>query len=93
LGLVYSFRGLVHYHHGREHDNFQADMVLKELGVLYIDLKDARRRLNYSGKQEKSLFCTEEKLIKEVSKLSPPSTHNGTLLSTRPLILQQGHIP
>ena len=43
LGLAYSFRGLVHYHHGRKHGSMQADMVLeKELRVLHLDLKAAR---------------------------------------------------
>jgi hypothetical protein len=32
-GLVYSFRGLVHYHHGGKHDNVQADMALEEQRV------------------------------------------------------------
>ena len=44
LELAYSFRGLVHYHHGRKHGTDQADMVLeKELRVLHLDLKTARR--------------------------------------------------
>ena len=30
LGLAYSFRGLVHYYHGRKHGNVQADMVLEK---------------------------------------------------------------
>jgi hypothetical protein len=29
LGLAYSFRGLVHYHHSGKHGNVQADMVLE----------------------------------------------------------------
>jgi hypothetical protein len=29
LGLAYSFRGLVHYHHGGEHGGTQADMRLE----------------------------------------------------------------
>ena len=38
LGLVYKFRGSVHYRHGRKHDRVQADMVLgKELRVLHLD--------------------------------------------------------
>jgi hypothetical protein len=37
LGLVYRFRGLVHYHHGRKHGRVQADMVLeKELRILHL---------------------------------------------------------
>jgi hypothetical protein len=42
LGLAYSFRGLVHYHHGGKHGFVQADMVLeKELRVLHLDLQEA----------------------------------------------------
>ena len=29
LDLAYSFRGLVHDHHGRKHGDMQADMVLE----------------------------------------------------------------
>jgi hypothetical protein len=29
LGLAYSFRGSVHYHHGGKYGRVQADMVLK----------------------------------------------------------------
>ena len=46
MGLVYSFRGLVDYFNGKKHDSVQAAMVLeKELRVLHLDLKVARRRL------------------------------------------------
>ena len=42
IGAAYSFRGLVHYCHGRKHGGVQADMVLeKELRVLHLDLKAA----------------------------------------------------
>jgi hypothetical protein len=38
LGLPYTFRGSVHYHHGGKHGSMQLDMVLeKELRVLYLD--------------------------------------------------------
>jgi hypothetical protein len=30
LGLAYSFRDLVHYHHDRKHGGMLADMVLKK---------------------------------------------------------------
>ena len=44
MGLAYSFRGLVHYHHGGKHGSIQADMVLeKELRVLHPDLQTAGR--------------------------------------------------
>jgi hypothetical protein len=47
LGLVYSFRGSVHYHHGRKHGDMQADMELEnKLKVLHLDLKAARRRVS-----------------------------------------------
>lgn len=32
--LAYIFRGLVPYHHGREHDNVQVDVAVKEMRVL-----------------------------------------------------------
>jgi hypothetical protein len=42
LGLAYSFRGLVHYHHCVKHISTQADMVLeKELRVLHLALQAA----------------------------------------------------
>jgi hypothetical protein len=45
LGLAYSFRGLVHYHHGRKHGSMQVDMVLeKELRVLCPDWQAAGRK-------------------------------------------------
>ena len=30
MGLAYSFRDSVHYHHGGKHGSIQADMVLEE---------------------------------------------------------------
>jgi hypothetical protein len=42
LGLAYNFRGLVHYHHGKQHGTMQVDMVLeKELRILQFDQKAA----------------------------------------------------
>jgi len=44
LGLAYSFKGLVHYHHSRNHGTRQTDMVLeKEQRVLHLDPKAIRR--------------------------------------------------
>jgi hypothetical protein len=37
--MAYSFRVLVHYHHGRKHGSIQAGMVLEELSVLHLDPK------------------------------------------------------
>ena len=48
LGLAYSFRGAVYYHHDREHDSIQADMMLEELRILHLQLKVARKRLSLS---------------------------------------------
>jgi hypothetical protein len=45
LGLAYSFRGSVHYHHGGKHGIMQADMVLEESRVIYLDLKAARKEV------------------------------------------------
>jgi hypothetical protein len=45
LGLAYSFRDSVHYHHGEKYGCMQADMVLEELRVLHLDPKAARWRL------------------------------------------------
>jgi hypothetical protein len=45
LGLAYSFRGSIHYHHTGKDDNTQAGMALKELRVLYFILKTNRRQL------------------------------------------------
>ena len=38
LGLAYSFRDSVHYHHGRKYGSRKADMVLDEPKVLHLDL-------------------------------------------------------
>jgi hypothetical protein len=46
LELAYSFRGSVHYHHGRKHGGTQADMVLEELRVLHLDPKAARKMVS-----------------------------------------------
>ena len=49
LELAYSFRGLLHYHHGRK-PSMQADKVLeKELRVLHLDLQAAGERLRHTG--------------------------------------------
>jgi hypothetical protein len=46
---LYSFRGSVHYHHGRKYGSLQADVVLeKELRDLHLYLKAARRWLSLS---------------------------------------------
>ena len=47
LGLAYSFRCSVHYHHGGKHGSVQAGMALEEQRVLYLVLKANRRRLTF----------------------------------------------
>ena len=50
LGLAYSFRGSVHYHHGRKHGSMQAYLVLeKELRILHLGPEAARKRLSHTG--------------------------------------------
>ena len=44
IGAGLQFRGLVHYHHGKRYGGMQAHTVLeKELGVLQLDLQEAKR--------------------------------------------------
>jgi hypothetical protein len=54
LELAYSFRRLIHYHHGRKHGSIQAGMVLEMLRVLHLDPK-GRRRLSSTGIREEAL--------------------------------------
>ena len=48
LGLAYSFRDSVYYHHGGKHGIIRADMVLEEPKVLHLDLKTTRGRLSFA---------------------------------------------
>lgn len=48
LGLDYSFRGLVHYHLGKQGST-------QEDRVLHLDLKEARRSLSSLASQEETL--------------------------------------
>jgi hypothetical protein len=41
--MAYSFRDLVHYHHGSKYSIVQPDVVLEELKVLCLDPKAADR--------------------------------------------------
>jgi hypothetical protein len=44
LGLPYSFRGLIHYHHVQKHGTTQADMVLeRELRFYIAAFTDSRK--------------------------------------------------
>jgi hypothetical protein len=47
LGLPYSFRGSIHYPHGRKHGSIQADRMLEEeLTVLHLHWQAAKRILS-----------------------------------------------
>ena len=48
LGLVYSFRGLIHYCHGGEYGVMQEDMMLEELRVLSSTGSRKRLILNFN---------------------------------------------
>lgn len=63
LGLAYSFKASVHYHHGWKHDSAQADMVLGK------DLKEDRGICLLGGSQEGTLLCWAELEHMETSKL------------------------
>jgi hypothetical protein len=64
LALTYSFRGLVHCHHGGKHGSMQVDMVL-ELRILHLGPKAAKATVNQLG-----ISWTYETL-----KLTPTVTH------------------
>jgi len=49
LGLAYSFRDLVHYHHGGEHGSLQADMVLEKFRALHPNMQAAGRERHWAG--------------------------------------------
>jgi hypothetical protein len=50
LGLAYSSRGSIHFHHGEKHGSIQADKVLEELRVQYLDpLAAGKERLYYGS--------------------------------------------
>jgi hypothetical protein len=88
LGLAYWFRGSVQYHHGGKHRDVKVDMVLeKELRVLHLDLKLARRRLLQAARRRVS-FQPWGKFEHRPSKPSPTVTNS---LQQRPHLLQQGH--
>jgi hypothetical protein len=53
LGLPYRFKGAVYYHHGVKHGNMQADM--KELRVLNLDPKEARKKRSSMGSQKEGM--------------------------------------
>jgi hypothetical protein len=63
IGLAWSSRSAVHYHHGGKHGSVQAGLVLvQELRVLHLDPKAARKRLSSAWNQEEGHFCTGQSL-------------------------------
>lgn len=84
MELVYSFRGLVHYHHDDKHGSVQADMVLEEeLSILQPEQQTA-------GRETESVDLA---LAVETSKSPPPPTkehtpfNKATPTPTRPHLL------
>ena len=77
LGLANSFKGSVHYHHGRKHSSIQAGTVLEELRVLHLDHR-LQETVSHSG-QSLSIYDI----------ITHP--HSDTLPPTRPHLLQQGY--
>jgi hypothetical protein len=41
-----NFRVSVIYNYGKKHGSMQADVIMKQLRILHLDLKAARRRLS-----------------------------------------------
>jgi hypothetical protein len=64
------------YHHGRKHGSVQADVVLEEPKVLHLDLKAARRRLEFHTRQSLSIGDLKA------------HSHSNTLPPTKPHLLQ-----
>jgi len=54
LGLAYSFKYLVHYHHGRKHGSLQSYMVLEEPRVLHLETEATGRDCSILGRVETS---------------------------------------
>ena len=74
---AYSFRGLVHYQHGGEHDSYdyssvQADMVL-ELRILRLDPKVAGNELFYCAWLEHLRALTAHSTVSFLHKTTPTS--------------------
>lgn len=66
MGLAYSYRDSVHYHHHcGKHGCVQAEMVLEELRVQHLDLKVPRRRITLARLED----------VCEGSKSTPTVSH------------------
>jgi hypothetical protein len=65
----------------------QADLVLEELRVPYLDLKAAKKKVSSAGSQEETL---DHAALLSTGPQIP--LHSHTLPPTRPHLLQQGYI-
>jgi hypothetical protein len=83
LELSYRFRGSVHYHHGRKHGSVQADVLDKELRVLYLDLKAGKKQppsfaLDRAGTKDFKVYPTEKCFLQQdhtyFNKDTPPNS-------------------
>jgi hypothetical protein len=72
LGLAYSFKGSLWYHHSRKLGSVQADLLLEEPRVPHLDPKVVKKRLSY--RQLESLPHWAE-LGHKTSKPTPTGTH------------------
>jgi hypothetical protein len=76
LGLAYSFRHLVHYHHDRKHGSIKADILETELRALHFNPTSARRNCLLQASRRVSLQHLVE-LAHRRRPLNP--THSDTL--------------
>ena len=80
LGLVYSFRGLVYYHHSRKHGSVPTDMVLeKELRVLHLDPMTAEG--NCHSRASLSIYETSKSTSTVTHFLKQGHTHSNKATS------------
>ena len=91
LGLAFSFRCFMHYHHSWKYGSVQAGMVLEEPRVLHHDLKSAWRRLSSTSSQEETLFShwaeIEHRRPQSLPKQWHTSSNKATPTPIRPYIL------
>ena len=79
--LTVSETYLVHYHHGKKHSSIQAD----------VELEKILRVLSLGLQAEEEGDCVTLTTFDHKGEVKG-HLHSGTLPSTRPHLLQQGHI-
>jgi hypothetical protein len=85
LGMVYSFRGSVHYHHGGKHGIMQARHSTRGAkSSVSWTLKASRNWLSSTGTQQQSLLHTGQSLNIGNFKAHP---HSDILPQTRPHLI------